>query len=210
MIRRLLPTTLLIACAVLPLHAADWVPLVKDLAHKVPRIEILSGEDKGVCSGVWLNTDAGFVLTAAHCVATDSGTRLDITVAGRDAAVVRYNRLLDLAVLRVTPKHGDVAVELAERTPDLGTEVGVVGYAFGYKQAVVSVGRIALVLDDDQQQMRVDITAIPGESGGALLDDQGRLVGMTSGIFYIGPSHLGSFVRVEDIREYVGQYLPSK
>jgi S1-C subfamily serine protease len=209
--RRLLSTTILLfASAALPVRAADWVPVVKDLFKKVPRIEILTGASTmpGVCSGVWLNVDAGYVLTAAHCVSPPEHERLDITVAGRDAAVVRSNRLLDIAVLRVEPQAGDVAMELAEKTPVLGTEVGIIGYAFGYKQAVVSVGRIALVLDDDKQQMRVDIMAIPGQSGGALLDEQGRLVGMTSSIYFNGPAHLGSFVRVEDIRAYVSHYLP--
>jgi S1-C subfamily serine protease len=209
MTKRLMLTTLLLLTA-MPVRATDWVPVVKDLAKKAPRIEILAGTEKGVCTGIWLNTDAGYVLTAAHCVVVPPNTRLDITVAGRDAAVVRANRLLDIAVLRVEPQIGDVAMALAEKTPPLGTEVGVVGYSFGYKQATIAVGRIALVLDDDKQQMRVDIMAVPGQSGGGLIDDQGRLVGMTSSIQYMGPAHLGSFVRVEDIRSYVAQYLPAE
>lgn len=190
------------------LHAAEWSEIVQHVEHRVPRVEILrEGQtEPTICSGVFINAAAGYVLTAGHCV--ESSDRLDITVRGRDAAVVRYNRILDLGVLRVEPKKDDQTVPLAPATPPVGTPLAIVGHAFGYKQLTVTFGRISMMLDDDQQLLRVDANLIPGQSGGALLDDQGRLVGLASAVYYIGPAHQAALVPVETIADYVRQYLP--
>jgi S1-C subfamily serine protease len=101
-------------------------------------------------------------------------------------------------------------MELADQTPAVGSEVCVIGHAFGYKQLSIQFGRVALALDDDGSQMRVGIDMVPGDSGGPLMDTQGRLVGIASAIYYIGPAHLSGLVRVEDIRDFAEPYLPKK
>lgn len=190
-------------------QAADWLPVVKDLDHQVLRMEILTADgERGVCSAVVLNAATGYVLTAGHCVAVGATERLDLTVNGREAAVVRSNKLLDLAVVRIDPHASDVSMPLALKTPPAGSPLAVVGYAFGSKQVIVQFGHVALQRDRDDDTMRMAVDVISGDSGGAAIDEQGRLIGMISAVNYYGPMHLGVAVPVEAVRDYVKQYLP--
>lgn len=189
-------------------QAADWLPVVKGLEHQVLRLEVLKAGERGVCSAVVLNANAGFALTAAHCVAVDPTERIDLTVAGREAAVVRANRLLDLAVVRMDPSASDASMPLAPQTPPAGSPLAVVGFAFGSKQQILQFGHVALMRDREDDNMRMAVDVISGDSGGAAIDEQGRLIGMISAVNYYGPMHLGVAVPVEAVRAYVKQYLP--
>jgi S1-C subfamily serine protease len=203
--RCLLPA-LLVALSV-PLAAADWVPVVRDIEARVPRVQIAwSDGSSSSCSAVFINAETGYLVSAAHCF--DGPVEPHITVAMRDAAIVRSNRILDLALLRVTPRRGDVTVPLAAETPQRGTEVAVAGYAFGFPQLSTQYGRLALPyrLEDGTQLVNVDL--ISGDSGGAVIDASGALVGIVSAVIAHGPMHLGVVVPVERLRDYIGQYLP--
>jgi hypothetical protein len=83
----------------LMLMQTDWVTVLRPLEKQVPRIEIQVGEAMGVCSGVVINAQAGFVLSAAHCF-EGKAEDLNIAINGRHAEMVKMNKLLDLAVLR--------------------------------------------------------------------------------------------------------------
>jgi S1-C subfamily serine protease len=197
---------LLLLCAV-PLSAADWVPVVRDLESRVPRVHIAwSDGSSGVCSAVFINAATGYLISAAHCF--DGAVEPHVTVASRDAAIVRSNRILDLAVLRVDPRKNDVTVPLAAETPPSGTEVAAAGYSFGFSQIITKYGRMSLpyLLQDGTQLVNVDIIA--GDSGGALLNSDGELVGISSAVIALGPMHIGQIVPVERIRAYAEQYLP--
>jgi S1-C subfamily serine protease len=104
------------------LHATDWPAVVVGLEKSVPRIEILGPEAPGpaTCSGVVLNAEAGYVLTASHCTIEKAA----YTVNGRHAELVRQNRLLDLAVLR-TELDNAKAMPLAKESPAIGAEVAL-------------------------------------------------------------------------------------
>lgn len=204
---RLLALVVLLVLQAVPGRATDWVPVVKEIERKVPRVQIAKADgNQGTCSAVFLNASTGFLVTAAHCVDTDPLPH--ITVAGRDAAVVRVNRVLDLAVLRVDTKKTDVTCLLAKETPPRGTEVAVAGYAFGLQQLSMQFGRMSLpFLNEDGVQL-VNIDMVAGDSGGAVLDATGSLVGLVSGVRAYGPMHLGVAIPVETIRDYAESYLP--
>jgi S1-C subfamily serine protease len=209
MAARLLATTLALCLCALPTQATDWVPVVKDLERRVPRMQIAypDGKREGSCSAVFINSEQGVLVTAAHCTGSEDD-RPDITIAGRDAAIARSNRILDLAIIRVEPQDEDEACPLAKATPPRGTEVAVAGYAFGFQQMPMQFGRMSLpFLREDGQQL-VNIDMIVGDSGGALIDSTGALVGLVSAVKAYGPMHLGVAVPVEAIRDYVKQYLP--
>ena len=188
-------------------YGQDWTTQMEGIENKVPRIRMMKAEatSPGTCSGVFINATTGYVLTAAHCV--DGTPPPHLTVAGREAQIVRVNRILDLAVLRVDPKGTDTTVLLAERTPPPGTPVAVAGYGFGSEVLFPQFGHIALPLKDKERSY-INVDLLVGDSGGAVIDRNGNLVGITSAVLHMGPMHIGISVPIEVIWDYVKQYLP--
>jgi len=130
------------------------------------------------------------VVTNAHVVAGESET-IVLTPEGRrlDAVVVEFDPNRDLAVLRV------VVLDLAplERgNGDVGTTGSVIGYPGGGQQQE-SPARIVEeitaqgtdIYRDEPTDRGVFVLAAalePGDSGGALFDAQGRVVGLAFAI----------------------------
>lgn len=204
---RTFPVTLVCCALLVAAPSAEWADAVKDLHAKVPRIETKTHDGReGTCSGAFVNADAGYVVSAAHCF---EGEFVDVAVDGRDAAVVRKNRVIDLAVLRVDPKRSDKAFLLAPETPPVGTPIAVLGYAFGSRKLIMQFGHMALPLSDELNDAAlVNVDVIIGDSGGPLIDNLGRLVGIQSAVVSYGPMHLGATIPLETVRDYVSQYLP--
>jgi S1-C subfamily serine protease len=135
---------------------------------------------------------SGFVLapdlivTNAHVVAGENETQvrlLDGTV--RDATVVAYDHRRDLAVLRV-PNLGLPA--LGQRDAVVGDLGGVFGYPgggpleispFGVADQISAVGTD--IYDRERTTRQVLVLAAelaPGDSGGALVDAEGNVIGV--------------------------------
>lgn len=195
------------------LALVNWVALLPAVTPAVPRLEIAHAQGTGTCSAVVFEIDKdGFAnaLTAAHCVEKSSETqRLDITVNGRTAVVLHQNRLLDLAIVRFRARD-EVAMVLAKDNPLQGSEIAVLGFAFGEEEIVVQFGHIAQKFNKPTRTTWVDSTLIFGDSGGALINDQGELVGINSAIKYQGPARIGMVVPVTAILDYIDAFQAMK
>lgn len=193
------------------LQAPDWVTVIKPTFKQVVRLEILrQGEDTpGVCSGVVINEIDGYVLTAAHCVDKPQGENISVTVNARHADVMRINALLDLAVLR-TRLRGEKQITLAPSTPEPGSPIAVVGFAFGWKTHHPTFGYVSQNQSDDVKGAKLDADIIGGDSGGAVIDSQGRLVAINSALNFWYSSGLAIGVPIETVAEFAEPYLPKK
>ena len=189
----------------------DWATIVKPLATQVLRLEILQegAEQPGICSGVVINAETGVLLTAAHCVDHPASAQISLTVNGRHADVARVNRLVDLAIVRFTPK-GEKAIILAEDVPAAGAEVAVAGYSFGFEKVAVQFGRVVQPHNQETKMLLLDAPTIPGDSGGPVIDEQGRLIGIVSRVYYSGPSVLAAAVHLEAVKDFADGHLPKK
>ena len=191
----------------LGLQASDWSAVLDGVERKVLRLEMqgAAAPGPGICSGVVLNATAGFLLTAAHCV---DGKDVQVTVDGRHAAVTKTNRVLDLAVVRFSPRPSHRAVKLATDAPKMGTEVAVVGFPFGVEELHTQFGHVARQQDEGELYVNADI--IPGNSGGALLNPAGELVGVNVAVRFAfgGAAHMGVAVALETLRDFAAEYLP--
>jgi S1-C subfamily serine protease len=175
--------------------AARLTPSVANLrvARRVRGGRVLDGGGSGV-----VITSDGFVLTSAHVVAkTDSPGRATFS-DGRDLefTTVGADPLSDLAVLRVAADDL-VAAELgdAERLR-VGQLVVAIGNPHGFggsvTAGVVSAlgrslptrSRSAIRIVDNVIQ--TDAALNPGNSGGALADGRGRVVGINTAVAGIG------------------------
>jgi serine protease Do len=146
----------------------------------------------GAGSGVVITPD-GFVLTSAHVVERTDGSGQASFVDGRELAfdVVGSDPLSDLAVLRLD---GDAtAAELGDaeelRVGQLVVAIGNPnGFAGSVTAGVVSaLGRSLPVRSRRQLRLvenviQTDAALNPGNSGGALADGQGRVIGINTAV----------------------------
>ena len=129
----------------------------------------------------------GLLVTAAHVVSkatevhvrTPDGMRLAATILAID-------RKTDVAFLTVGIETTPIA--LAQERPDTGAPVCALSNAFGLgigiTCGVVSANRRSGVgFNHTEDFIQTDASINPGSSGGALVDLQGRLVGLLSAIF---------------------------
>ena len=128
----------------------------------------------------------GLIATAWHVVGPAKG--IEVRLAdGRilPAELVGDDPASDIALLRVP---AELPVFTFAATPPLASPVCTVANAFGLGLSVtcgvVSALHVtAAGFNSVEDFIQTDAAVNPGSSGGALLDDQGRLVGMLSAIF---------------------------
>lgn len=139
-------------------------------------------------SGVIVNTDGG-VLTSYHVVADVSslyvglsdGRQFEARLTGRDPET-------DLAYLRVDAKDLPSMEIASSDSLAVGQTVLAIGNPFGVGQTVTSgiisaLGRHGLGLNSYEDFIQTDAAINQGNSGGALVDLSGRLIGINSAIF---------------------------
>jgi len=174
--------------AVLP-DAQALQTLLQQLPPNHPPLpENLPGE---IGSGVVVSDD-GLIVTNAHVV--EKNDTVTVRFANRFEAAARVigrDPETDLAVLRLgeLPQGGLSPLPFA---PDdsyaVGDVVLAVGYPFGVGQTVTmgiisALDRTELGISTFEQFIQTDAAINPGNSGGALIDTQGRLVGINTAIF---------------------------
>ena len=136
---------------------------------------------------------SGLVVTNNHVVQGDAGTEIKVALADTrefDAKVLLKDERTDLAVLQIKgadiefPYVGFADADLLE----VGDQVLAIGNPFGVGQTVTSgivsaLARTRVGISDYQFFIQTDAAINPGNSGGALVDMQGRLVGINTAIF---------------------------
>ena len=184
--------------------AFDPVSLYANAKHGIVTIESnFSADDVEAGSGFVVDAKRGLIVTASHVVAEaqsggtakvaspvyvvlDDGTRVD-------ARVIGYDLFEDTALLRADPAHlGLRALPLGRaRTLRVGDPVAAIGSPFE-NRASLSTGVVSQV---DRQiaapgvcgfrtngVIQTDAAVNPGNSGGPLLDANGRVVGMVTAV----------------------------
>ena len=147
-------------------------------------------------SGVIVDA-SGLIVTNHHVI--EGMTELRVALADKRefaAEVVLRDPRSDLAVLRIKPEGRLQALDLGDADAlEVGDFVIAVGNPFGVGQTVTQgiVSALARTLSgvgDYQFFIQTDAAINPGNSGGALVDIDGRLVGINSAIFsQSGGSH---------------------
>ena len=164
----------------------DWSQLA---ARTEPSVFTIS-TDAGLGSGWVVRSDASGsdLVTNFHVVAealAGGAQTVDVVQAGRmlQGTVVRTDRTDDLAVVRVRERLAPLQPEAAR--PRLGATVMVVGSPLGLGGSI-SIGLVSgfrSIEGSDYVQFSAPIS--PGNSGGPVIDSQGRVVGIASGK-YVG------------------------
>ncbi|WNJ92825.1 Do family serine endopeptidase [Bosea sp. 685] len=140
-------------------------------------------------SGVVVDA-SGLVVTNNHVIEGMS----EVKVAFADKREVEATILLrdprtDLAVLKLKGVKDLAAIELADSDKvEIGDIVLAIGNPFGVGQTVTqgiisALARTQIGVGDAQSFIQTDAAINPGNSGGALVDMQGRVVGINTAIF---------------------------
>ncbi|HKJ22365.1 MAG TPA: trypsin-like peptidase domain-containing protein, partial [Gammaproteobacteria bacterium] len=139
-------------------------------------------------SGVIMNPQ-GYILTNNHVVEGADEIRVALS-DGRssEATVVGTDPDTDLAVLKINFTHlPSVVIGPSERLR-VGDVVLAIGNPFGVGQTVTmgivsATGRSQLGISAFENFIQTDAAINPGNSGGALIDPDGRLIGVNTAIF---------------------------
>lgn len=126
-------------------------------------------------------SDRGIVVTNDHVVRSWSNHRITVTTKdNRRLSVSHIKRFddeygLDIALLYCEPVSGLTVLPIAPSSPDAGTPVIAIGHPIRSKW-VVSKGIVSGIRDQDDLQH--DAATNRGNSGGPLIDETGRVVGV--------------------------------
>jgi len=155
--------------------AADLSELLR---RAVVEIRSPSGAGAGV---IWRG--GGLVVTNAHCIRR--GARLRVDVRGELHAIedVVQSRDHDLALLTVPSLTGPLLELRDARTLRAGELVFAHGHPLGVSHSLAMGALHGVVRDQrtgDPRFVVADIRLAPGNSGGPLVDAEGRLLGLNS------------------------------
>ncbi len=143
--------------------------------------------ERSLGSGVIVSPD-GIILTNSHVVQNAETIKVALK-DGRDldARLVGTDPQSDIAVLRVDEKQLP-AIAIADSSKSrIGDLVLAIGNPFGIGQTVTmgiisAVGRANMGITDYEDFIQTDAAINPGNSGGALVDMEGKLVGINTAI----------------------------
>lgn len=130
----------------------------------------------------FLVTRSGYLVTNHHVVKGMSKVRVHTEGGLLDAAVVQSDEMSDLALLKVDGNFDALPV-VSSRKARLGATVGTVGFPNPSLQGLspkLSKGDISSLsgIQDDVRQFQISVPVQPGNSGGALFDERGNVVGV--------------------------------
>ena len=129
-------------------------------------------------------TEDGYLITNQHVAGNGAQVRL-VTEAGLISAnVVKVDAANDLALLKVEGKFEPLPV-VSSRVVKLGSTVATVGFpniglqGFAPKLAKGEIAALSGA-QDDPRYFQISVPVQPGNSGGALVDEHGNVVGVVS------------------------------
>ena len=184
--------------------AGDWTAVAAHVENSVVAIQTTGKAADGSTTGaegsgvVW--DDAGHIVTNYHVIADAGDTgQIAVLVGNRliPATLVGGDSATDLAVLKIDRTDGLTPINRADSSKlVVGQQVAAIGNPLGLSGSVTT-GIISAVdrpvATGGSQQAPVITNAIqtsaalnPGNSGGALVNDTGSLIGINSAIATLG------------------------
>lgn len=157
---------------------------------------------RGIGSGVIISKD-GYILTNNHVIAEADEILVDLADDDEEefpATIVGTDPSSDLAVLKVDLKELPSATLGNSDTIEVGDIVLAIGNPFGLGQTVTmgiisATGRQQVIPRQQgvlyQDFIQTDASINQGNSGGALIDAEGRLIGINTAIFSRTGENLG-------------------
>jgi TPR repeat protein len=132
-------------------------------------------------SGFFITED-GFFITNQHVARREATVRVFTALGIIPAKVIKVDELNDLTLLKAEGKFAVLPVVLS-RGVQLGATVATVGFpniglqGFSPKLAKGEIASLAGI-HDDARHFQISVPVQPGNSGGALVDERGNVIGV--------------------------------
>ena len=153
-----------------------------------PRSRPRTRQERSLGSGVIVTAD-GYILTNNHVV--DGADEIKVTKekdkTEYTAKIIGRDPKTDIAVLKIDAKDLQFAILADSDKVEVGDVALAIGNPFGIGQTVTmgivsATRRGGMGLEDYEDFIQTDASINPGNSGGALVDAQGRLIGINTAI----------------------------
>lgn len=171
-------------------------------------------EEKSAGSGVIIDAKRGYVVTNNHVI--DNADEIFVSLKdGRHlkAKLVGTDPESDIAVLKI-PAKDLTDIEFADNSAlEVGDFAIAIGNPFGLTHSVTmgiisALGRSGLGINDFENFIQTDAPINPGNSGGALIDMEGKLIGILTAILSRSGGSMGiGFATTSEIVEKVVKQL---
>jgi len=182
----------------------DFSSIVDDAIKSV--VAVLTERSMG--SGFIVNTE-GYVVTNYHVVQKEE----EIKILTQDkrliaAEIVGFDRLRDLALLKIDGEYDSLEIARNENV-QVGRKVIAIGNPLGLSFTVTE-GIISAINREGpnglEEYVQTDVSLNPGNSGGPLIDTEGKVVGMNN--FKVGDAEsLGFALEGEAIKKSVNSIV---
>lgn len=188
-------------------------PSVKTLAAKLrPSIVVITyagrdGTEQGLGTGFVIDK-SGLIATNLHVIGEARPISVQ-TADGKSLAVKSIHasdRALDLAILQVDATELP-PLPLANEKPDTGESIVVMGNPHGLKHSVVSGVLSGLREIDGRNMLQLAVPVEPGNSGGPVVDMQGRVLGVVTMKSAV-TENLGFAVAASDLNSLIAKPNP--
>jgi serine protease Do len=155
-------------------------------------------KEQSLGSGVVVTED-GYILTNNHVVDGADDVKVALANGGQKkypAKVVGRDPKTDLAVLKIDAKGLSYATLGNSDKLEVGDVVLAIGNPFGIGQTVTmgiisATGRGGMGIEDYEDFIQTDAAINPGNSGGALVDAEGRVIGINTAILSRSGGNMG-------------------
>src|ERR1035437_373053 len=163
-------------------RSAAFVPRKK--APSSDNLTLTSPVNPTVTGTGFFITEDGYLISNYHVVKDAAKVRLVTSTGLIDARVVRVDAANDLALLKAEGKFASLPIA-SSRAAHLGNSVATVGFPNAGLQGFApkfAKGEIASLsgIQDDARYFQISVPVQPGNSGGALVDEHGNVVGVVS------------------------------
>ncbi len=164
------------------LHIALPILLLISCALFLPYLQAADEADGN--GTAFVVTEDGYLATCAHVVRDTKKVAVTIGERTYAATVVSMDDEHDLALLKI-PAHGLTPLPLADSDAvELGQEVRAFGYPLSHllgDDLKVTRGTVAgLSKREGSRVIQIDAAVNPGNSGGPLVDDRARVIGVVN------------------------------
>jgi Do/DeqQ family serine protease len=176
----------------------------------------LERKTQSLGSGVIVDAERGLVITNNHVIANADQIAVNLRDGRKlEAKLVGADPETDITVIKVSPTERLISLPMADSNQlKVGDFVVAIGNPFGLGQTVTSgivsaLGRSGLGIEGYEDFIQTDASINPGNSGGALVNLNGRLVGINTAIFSQtgGNIGIGFAIPINMVRQVMEQLV---